>query len=195
MGPPNGALNLSFQPQLQSSSRAPSPRVQPSNGDGVTRPLVGTSERKPSVSYGHHRQTSIVHGVAQHSRNPSSTNLSTPTHRNPQPSVNGTLQTGMGPEILTPNPMTVESPDLHLKTSPPGNLNSSVKSPGANLALPGDRNVIDAGDNTLTLKRVDRMQSGKTRRDHSRSRSKPQPEQISISEYALHHLFNSVSKK
>ncbi|KAL9104464.1 MAG: hypothetical protein Q9187_008899, partial [Circinaria calcarea] len=191
VGAPNGALTLSFQPQLQSSSRAPSPRVQPSNGDGGTLPLVGTSERKPSVSYGHHRQTSIVHGVAQHSRNPSSTNLSTPAHRNQQSSANDMLQTGMRPEILSPNAMTVESPDLHINTPPCSHVNSSLTSPVSTLALPGDRNIIDTGDNTLTQKRVDRIQSGKARREHSRSRSKPQPEQISISEYALHHLFNS----
>ena len=194
-GPPNGALTPLLQPQLQSSGRAPSPRVQPSNGDTATRPLVGTLERKSSASYGHHRQTSIVHGVAQHSRNPSSTNPSTSTHRNPQLVTNGTLPMGLGQETLSPNTKTMESPELHLNRPPSSTINSSVPNPLANSTSPGDRNMIDAGDNALTQKRVDRMHSGKNRQDHSRSQSKHQPEQISISEYALHHLFNSVSMK
>ena len=192
-GPSNGALTPLPQSQFQTSARAPSPRVQLSNGDSATRPPLGTLDRRPSASYGHHRQTSIVHGVAQHSRNPSSTNSSNSTHRNPQCVANGTVPMLLDQEILSPNVKTIESSDIHLNTTLASAVNSSMQNAPANSTSPGDWNVIDAGNSALTQKRVDRMHSGKIRRDHSRSQSKHQPEQTAISEYALHHLFNSVS--
>ena len=50
--------------------------------------------------------------------------------------------------------------------------------------------------NTLTQRRVERMHSGKSRRDHGRhpSHSRHHKEELkTVSEYALHVLFTSVS--
>ena len=61
--------------RIASRTRAPGPPI-PSSSSSHSSPdaLERTLERKPSQSYAHNRNTSIVHGV-QHSRNTSYVNL------------------------------------------------------------------------------------------------------------------------
>ena len=55
-----------------------------------------------------------------------------------------------------------------------------------------EHNPSNGGENFITQKRIEQIKEGKPRRDHHRSQSKhQQPEQRSVGEYALHHLFNS----
>ncbi|WPH04646.1 putative cell morphogenesis protein [Acrodontium crateriforme] len=137
-------------------------------------------ERKPS-SYGHHRQTSIVHGV-QHSRNPSPLASSNTSPLSPhRAGVNG-LTDGIavnGTAILKKSPS--------LSTLHTANINGVVS--------PANRSF----DNTATHRRPpERMYSGRVKRpnEHQRSQSSrmhPQPHQEpkTVGEYALHHLFTS----
>ena len=186
-----------FLPQPQPSARAISPRSQPTNGEPPGRPLPGVLERRPSATYEHHRQTSIVHGVPQHSRNPSLSNSTNLSHRNPQPISNGLAQTNFSGETSSFTSLSAETSDLYSNVSLSSTANSSMQSYSSNSTLLSDREVVEAADNMITQKRIDRVQTSKPRNDHSRSQSKHQNplEQRPVGEYALHHLFNSVSQK
>ncbi|KAF2488220.1 putative cell morphogenesis protein [Neohortaea acidophila] len=153
--------NASFRAGY-SSAAAP-----PQAGHGTPPEL----ERRPSQSYGHHRQTSIVHGV-QHSRNTSALNTVQSTSPLGPPKI---MATGDGVHDLNKSPSLST---LHANTS-----HSSV--------LPINRSF----DNTAAPRGIERMRSGRLRRnhDHQRSLSRPQGEQshipTTVGEYALHHLF------
>lgn len=74
-------------------------------------------------------------------------------------------------------------------------VNGSMQSPSTS-TLVGDRDVGDTTNIMLTQKRIDRTHSSRTRQDHSHKRSQSrQQEQKTVGEYALHHLFNSVSER
>ena len=183
----------SLQPQAQLSARAVSPRVLPSNGEASTRtePLVtGGLERHTSANYGHHRQTSIVHGVPHHSRNSSYATSPALAHRSPQAV---TLHNGFAQESGTFEALSTDPPDYTSNASSSEIATSSVHSYATVSSYTDDRDTMDSEVNMLTQRRVDHQPSGKSRREHGRSQSKHQPEQISVGEYALHHLFNSVS--
>jgi hypothetical protein len=146
-------------------------------------------ERRPSNSYGHHRQTSIVHGM-QHSRNPSMAG-STASTSPLSPELIASLGRGGFDEAGVPNKL--DQLDTH----------STYQSPGiaAGHGVPGTLSTIqDDADDTMDGSPASvvhtRMNSGGTigRRDrsHSRSHSKHHSESKTVGEYALHHLFNSV---
>ena len=197
-GRKQGQLNgpSTLQPLTQ-SGRALSPRTPRNNGDAAPRAPAGALERRPSATYGHHRQASIVHGVSHHSRNPSFTNSSL-NHRSPQPVAINVPLAGVGFEASSLNTSIVDSSDIHFNGSSSSTFNGSLSSYASTSTL-GNRDLremSDTAENSITQKRIDRKQSGKTRHDHSRSQSKHQnqPEQTSVGEYALHHLFHSVSR-
>nr|POE51779.1 cell morphogenesis protein pag1 [Quercus suber] len=139
-------------------------------------------DRKPSL-YGHHRQTSIVHGV-QHSRNSSLLASSSPPNSSslsPQ-RVTGNVVQELGPSAGVSN-------GIHnLKASPStSTLHGSV---GVGVAPTGGRNF----DPAVANRRVERMHSGKMKRSHEHSQSQTrihQQELRTVGEYALHHLFTS----
>ncbi|KAK3070800.1 Cell morphogenesis protein PAG1, partial [Teratosphaeriaceae sp. CCFEE 6253] len=130
-------------------------------------------ERKSSL-YGHHRQTSIVHGV-QHSRNAS---LIASANTSP-----------LSPHRPVANGGAPESAANGLKKSP---SMSTLHSNNVNGAAAQVNRGFEKG---AMQKRPERMHSGKVKRshEHSRSQSKPygQPELTTVGEYALHHLFTS----
>ena len=135
-------------------------------------------ERKLSQSYGHHRNTSIVHGV-QHSRNPS---------------------------LLASANSSPLSPHRIVTTAPPeganaGNTPNLKKSPSTSVLHNSPNGVASPPNRTLegssSQRRPERMHSGRVKRSHehqrSQSRVQPQPHQElrTVGEYALHHLFTS----
>ena len=150
-------------------------------------------ERKPSGSYGHHRQTSIVHGNIQHSRNTSF--ASTPTTSPLTPQVIAELG-GATQHVLDSRMMATDGV---------GNLPSLNNGyiGGAGLAgQKGHSPSASFGDRTgtepmqgATYRRPERMHSGRSSRAHNHTRSQSRSlhhQQVTVSEYALHHLFNSV---
>lgn len=150
-------------------------------------------ERRPSNPYGHHRQTSIVHGM-QHSRNPSMAG-STASTSPLSPELIASLGRGGFEEAGVPNKLDQLDP------------HSAYQSHGmaAGHGVPGTLSTIQDNDAGETMDGSPasvvhrRMNSGGTigRRDrsHSRSHSKPHLESKTVGEYALHHLFNSVGIK
>ncbi|KAI9821797.1 MAG: Cell morphogenesis protein PAG1 [Pycnora praestabilis] len=186
-----GAANanlLSLQPN-PAAARTTSPRLQTA-ALGPSRSGLGLEaglERRPSLSYGHHRQTSIVHGV-HHSRNTSfaTTPLTSPLSPQIHTALGGAGCTDQSPQAL-PNGVA-ELPTAH--TSPNG-ISGLVKHNATTPTLHGS----EASVGTVSHKRMERMHSGKIRRDHSHNPSHPrhhhQQELKSVGEYALHHLFNA----
>ncbi|KAI9829877.1 MAG: hypothetical protein M1819_005975 [Sarea resinae] len=170
--------------QSQQHVRAPSPRSHTTARPGPG--LDGGVERRPSLSYGHHRQTSIVHGI-QHSRNASFVNQPATSPISPQVIAAAGVGSGSGPDTST-NVVIPEMDDPSWGRS--GTSGSFSRSNTITSALASDRSTGDSGQ-----KRLERMHSGKSRRDysrnHSQSRHHHQPELKTVGEYALHHLFNS----
>lgn len=147
-------------------------------------------ERRPSNSYGHHRQTSIVHGM-QHSRNPS---MAGSTASSPlSPELIASLGRG-APDDATMLPSKLDQLDTHSSLQSPAGVSSSYGLPGT-LSTIQDTDAdekMDGSPASLVHKRMN--SGGKSRRDrsHSRSHSKHLSESKTVGEYALHHLFNSV---
>ncbi|KAF1810422.1 hypothetical protein P152DRAFT_97645 [Eremomyces bilateralis CBS 781.70] len=139
-------------------------------------------DRRPSLNYGHHRQTSIVHGV-QHSRNTSFVNSP----------ATSPLNTHVLASIGNANPYSPESYIMEQDE-----MNNMPTAMGAQAATNGtgkhsqapslhDATYIDP------TRRMERVHSGRSRKDlHGRSLSRHHPQEIkTVGEYALHHLFNS----
>ena len=191
----DGSLNRGRA--INAGRRAASPRAQIPVGTGQD----GSLDRKPSLSYGHHRNTSIVHGI-QHSRNAS---LASPLASPLSPALIAAAGGGgHGMDALT------MSPDGSVDMSPSSiftsHTNGSLRSLTSNSTFDGstpnsEKASFDGSVSTVTAgtahRRPERMHSSKTRRghDHHRSQSRhphPQiPEQKTVGEYAIHHLFNS----
>jgi furry protein family len=194
------ALSLpTLQPQPQHGRRGQSHSKSPESA--VARPGIayeGGLERKSSASYGHHRKTSIVHGI-QHSRNTSFANSSSTSVLSPDILTS----VGLGSSNTTAprsEPTLPVLPDRLEQPEPP-----SYSSPGSNapgIVQSGGLTTIEDDDQGESLNGQPKsfahrkmLSNGKAQWDHSRSRSHskhPHQESKTVGEYALHHLFNSV---
>ncbi|KAL1303542.1 hypothetical protein AAFC00_006915 [Neodothiora populina] len=160
------------------SSRAPSSRTHTPAAQTRQKQSFEGPERKPSVSYGHHRQTSIVHGY-QHSRNPSLVSSVNTSPLSPQ-----VILAAAGGRDGAPHNQTPQHPAMSLRKSPSAST--------LNTHPPGGPGLTP--DALTVHRRPERMHSGRIKRDrdHHRSRSRQhhQPEPTTVGEYALHHLLN-----
>ncbi|KAE8450367.1 hypothetical protein EG329_006441 [Mollisiaceae sp. DMI_Dod_QoI] len=149
---------------LQSQPSSFSPRL-----------LVGT---RLNDSKAHHRQTSIVHGI-QHSRNGSFASSSS---------------SPLSPQIII---AAGESDVCSMGDSFAPNLagmSNGASFSSSSTAVPDRMSSATDGNYNLTQKRVERMHSGKSSRDHRHhpshsTRHHHKEELKNISEYALHVLF------
>lgn len=173
-------------PLIPSREREPSavrPRTPVASVPKISTTHEGPGiERKPSGSYGHHRQASIVHGSIQHSRNTSF--ATTPSASPLTPEV--IAEAGEGGQDGF-NTLRMGEDSISMLSSINGTLG------GGGSAVKGHSPTGSIGE--ATTKRPERMLSGRSRRDHNHSRSQsrhhhPQ-ESRTVGEYALHHLFNS----
>jgi len=167
------ALSATSPPNASPRGVTPAAQARPKHSLDV--------ERKPAL-YGHHRQTSIVHGV-QHSRNPS-------------------LLASAGNSPLSPHKITASAAPDSPATSAGAGLKkspsmSTLHGHAANgQVLPPNRSF----EHPTSQRRPERMHSGRVKRTHehqrSQSRAHPQQQQQqqepkTVGEYALHHLFTS----
>ncbi|KAF2721609.1 putative cell morphogenesis protein [Polychaeton citri CBS 116435] len=131
-------------------------------------------ERKASVSYGHHRQTSIVHGI-QHSRN---TSLLA-ANSNPSPLSPNRATTATGASEASGLRKSPSATALHVDNINGGGMASGTRS----------------FERSASRRGPQRMHSGRIKpsAEHSRTQSRQgqQPEPKTVGEYALHHLFTS----
>jgi hypothetical protein len=202
---PNGQS----QPPLNITT---SPRV-PVNGHGGTRngqssennsmSSGGILERQPSVSYSHHRQTSIVHGI-QHSRNSSLAQPPALPAWAPQliaaqeNAIQGAIEKG---ELRSPFTEHSDMPISPMSfASQAASMNATLQGFGHNAS---QMNLIPLGSTLLTDRPVDLASTGTKRGDkthgksnhrhgHNMSASKgSQPELKTVGEYSLHVLFQT----
>ncbi|KAI0406177.1 cell morphogenesis N-terminal-domain-containing protein [Xylaria palmicola] len=145
-----------------------------------------------AAAYGHHRQTSIVHGI-QHSRNGSLSSSSSPL----SPQMIAAAGAGFLPERSEMPIIARQEADIPTVSRPPTALSGSTAMTSTH-PLERTLSISDLNSNTLTHtpthKKVERMHS-KTRRDHvhhhSHSSRHARDEQKTVGEYALHVLFTS----
>lgn len=210
--PGSGPLpQLAVQPGLP--GRAVSPRNNVNGSENVSRPgtAVAPPERRRSGNQGHHKQTSAAQGSAQHSRNNSHSNSPALGHWSPQMSSHGHNQMyidGMSHSALPiVDPYDFRSPNASTST-----LANTMHSYASNSTLAsattlasssltndhesaGPEGDMKGAHQTISPPKQERNQNPKPRREHGRSSSKQQPEQKSVGEYALHHLFNAFVGK
>jgi hypothetical protein len=140
-------------------------------------------ERKPSGSYGHHRQTSIVHGNIQHSRNHSFASPST-SPITPQTIAEVVGQHGVDALIMGQNDMG------------PRTINNGPETISNGHSPSASASTLINDIHSLAPRRLERVQStgGRLKTpSHASSHSRGQHSEVrTVGEYALHHLFNSV---
>lgn len=147
-------------------------------------------ERRPSNSYGHHRQTSIVHGM-QHSRNPSMAG-STASTSPLSPELIASLGRGGFDEAAVP--AKLDQLDAHANYQSPAGMGGSHGIQGT-LSTIQDNDTDDVRNGSpasVVHKRLNSGGASRRERSHSRSHSKHHSDSKTVGEYALHHLFNSV---
>jgi hypothetical protein len=185
----DSSLNKNTLTGLSSNAAAPETRhngtLSPRFAPGRSRAGSGGLDNN-LMPYGHHRQTSIVHGV-QHSRNGSFASSSS-SPLSPQ-----TIAAAGGGSADFFNMARVDNDSA----SPLSNM-SATSSFSTTSTLVSDRasSATESSVNTVTHKRLERMHSGRSRRDGhhpSHSRHHHKEEIKTVGEYALHVLFTSVS--
>lgn len=141
----------------------------------------GALERKPSHSYAHNRNTSIVHGV-QHSRNTSFVNSPATSPLSPQAQIIA----GLDGAVMSQDTITAAF-SAHGVTA---------GTPAANNGFPGAALPPPLGDSSSAQRKPERAPSRSSRKGHVHHRSQSRHHQHThelktVGEYALHHLFNS----
>lgn len=172
------------------ASSAVSPRAH-APGARSAAGIGGVIERTidpKAATYGHHRQTSIVHGI-QHSRNGShASSVSSP----------------LSPQIIAAAgaSFSFDRPDMHAASTSDVDSSMGSRPPTAvssgttlvNSPIVPER-TSSAADTTGHAPTPRRMHSGKTRRDHanhpSYSSRHHKEEQKTVGGYAMHVLFTS----
>ncbi|KAI1083418.1 cell morphogenesis N-terminal-domain-containing protein [Whalleya microplaca] len=184
-----GLAGIPESPRAPSSSvTSPSIRSAASSRQGHVGILERVIDPK-AATYGHHRQTSIVHGI-QHSRNGS---LASSSSSPLSPQMIAAAGAGLlqeRPDMVTMN--RLDSELAMANSRPPTALSGTT----ANSSMhPLEKTQSDSSTNsTITQRKLERMHS-KARRDHaphhSHSSKHHRDEQKTVGEYALHVLFTS----
>lgn len=169
------------------SSRSQTPvvaisRERPSPDAGVERKL----ERKPSQSYGHHRNTSIVHGI-QHSRNTSFVNSPATSPLSPQIIAAAGGTNGLDGPFMMPQDELAELP---ANISPSGS-NGGARYGTGPPSVSGDYRSYNEQQYRGEPRRLERTDSLRIKQPHVRSQSRHHHGRT-VGELALHHLFNAV---
>lgn len=187
--PDHSTLNpSSLQPQNNRRGHSHSKNPEAAGSRPGVGYDAGLERQSSNSSYGHHRQTSIVHGI-QHSRNPSfATSSASNSPLSPELIASlgrsgGTgTGTGNGPgaqEQESPVFGRLEQPEMLPYQSPGGNGSSTLEDMGA--GSPAYHRRMNSNGRTWQD------------RSHSRSHSRHHHTELkTVGEYALHHLFNSV---
>lgn len=141
-------------------------------------------ETRATNSYGHHRQASVVHGNIQHSRNPSYPSASPVT----MPLSPEMLQSqGFGGVGIAGDLSNSKWENADISLS----LNSGG---GTSLATiqDSDSSTKNSGDHKNHRVMHSAAKLGREPSHNAHSKNLPQDVKT-VGEYALHHLFNSVS--
>ena len=154
----------------------------------------GGLERRPSAAYGHLRKASTNPGGILQYNNGSFVNSPSASPLNTLP-AGLTLNGGPYTEFSALTMIHQNTADLHPNGSPSSTLNGSFHGYSTTSTMGSNRDDVDGIATSFSQKKIDRLHSGRSRKEqnHQRSSSKQQPDHKTVGEYALHHLFNSVS--
>ncbi|EPS33037.1 hypothetical protein PDE_07998 [Penicillium oxalicum 114-2] len=150
-------------------------------------------ERRPSNSYGHHRQTSIVHGM-QHSRNTSMAG-STASASPLSPELIASFGQSSFEESASPAKLD-QLDTAAAYQNPAPTATHGVSSPLSTIRDNDTDQTATGSPATAGHTRMNsKGKSGRRDRSHSQSHPKHPSESKTVGEYALHHLFNSFVGK
>ena len=167
------------------ASRSQTPAVKATSSNSSPDRTLQALERKPSGSYAHNRNTSIVHGI-QHSRNTSF--------------VNSPATSPLSPQIIAAAAgATIDGAVMSQETIAEAFAANGMQ-PGASTGhvYAGVGAQAASSDGSIPQRKPERAPSARSSRkghNHHRSQSRhppPHPHELkTVGEYALHHLFNS----
>ncbi|KAK7413719.1 Cell morphogenesis protein PAG1 [Neonectria punicea] len=164
-----------------------SPRIHAPHSRGAIGGVVERVVDPKIANYGHHRQTSIVHGI-QHSRNGSQASAKS---------------SPLSPQMIAAAGASLDRPDMQSVTArmdgdasyasrPPTSVSSSSST--IRMDRSASASTADLSPLGATHRKLERMHS-KSRRDHaphhSQSSRHHKDDQKTVGEYALHVLFTS----
>lgn len=185
--------------KLQRSELGANPPLAQSGSSGLNRIHTSTSRSglndravdPKAATYGHHRQTSIVHGI-QHSRNGS---LASATSSPLSPQIIAAVGAGLTqdrPDMLSFGRM---DGDATAGSRPPTSLSGTTAGSGPNVPeRSSSAAAVETSAQAMAQRKLERMHSGKARRDHAyqlSQSSRYKDDQKTVGEYALHVLFTS----
>ena len=176
------------QVQSRAQSAQPEPGIARNAGANIKTDL----HRRPSNNYGHHRQTSVIHGV-QHSRN---TSFNSPNTASP-----------LSPESLAYAVQKLhDAPGSRREHVTVANGSSTFSSPTSTLGhtqgISVDSTLVDDASlpdhhHVLGSNRTHAAAGSRSKRapGHHASHSRIRSEARTPGEYALHHLLNAFFAK
>ncbi|KAK1766682.1 cell morphogenesis N-terminal-domain-containing protein [Phialemonium atrogriseum] len=185
---PGGSPSVA-QPASSVHSRIPTATARPPIG-GVIERVVDPK----AAAYGHHRQTSIVHGIGiQHSRNGS---LASSSSSPLSPQMIAAAGAGLAPDRPDILAFSRMEGDGALGSRPPTALSGTTAASGPHVPeRSSSATATDSNGSMIMQKKLEHMHSGKLRRDHahhhSHSSRHHKDDQKTVWEYALHVLFTS----
>ncbi|EXJ94334.1 hypothetical protein A1O1_02728 [Capronia coronata CBS 617.96] len=151
-------------------------------------PAIDTGlQRRTSSNYGHHRQTSVIHGL-QHSRDPSFNSPSTASPLTPESLLNATNYARY-PSQPTRRGQFSTSESSSAFTSPVAPFQGHAQGHSIDSLLDGPGTPQETGPSQPRR----RKEHSRTRRGHAYHQSSvhQQAEPRTPGEYALHHLFHA----
>ena len=180
------------QPLISSQQRAPSaqPQAPDSGHPRGAAGFEGGLERRPSNAYGHHRQTSVIHGL-QHSRNTSSNSAAANSPLSPN-ALAGSGNSHNASITSTPNGKADFADFGSGFSSPIARAGLHAHNISLNSAIRAESGTVTA-PHALGHQRKTNLGS-KSRRGQGNppsSLSRRPSEARTPGEYALHHLLNS----
>lgn len=192
---PSRRLPHSRKSSADTTIHSPSALTSPRLLGGPSRHGLPVAVERPldyskTAVYGHHRQTSIVHGI-QHSRNASQSSMST---------------SPLSPQMIAAAGVGLDRSDLqlvaarfdmeaNLPSRPGTSLAGPTLSPMSSMPMERSASAAEFSYPGPGQRKLERMQS-KSRRDHPTHQSHSRThkdDQKTVGEYALHVLFTSVS--
>jgi hypothetical protein len=178
------ALTASSRTTKSPRSQTPAVFAAASSNSSPDRTVGTTLERKPSGSYAHNRNTSIVHGI-QHSRNTSF--------------VNSPATSPLSPQAIAAAGATLDGAVMSQESIAEAFAANGIH-PGAtptNGHAGASGSTVTGNDGSIPTRKPERAPSARSsRRGHNQQRSQSRHPQNAhelktVGEYALHHLFNS----
>ncbi|EJT77748.1 cell morphogenesis protein PAG1 [Gaeumannomyces tritici R3-111a-1] len=182
-------LPVSSPVSALSSARLHGAAARP--GAAIAAVIERAVDPKP-VTYGHHRQTSIVHGI-RHSRNGSQASTSSSPLSPQMIAATGAAFSPDRPD-MGPYGFAADPDSSSLSSSRPSTTASGTTLVGSPNVPERTSSVADVGSHTPGHRKPERVHSGKAKRHHAQHpshSSRHKDDQKTVGGYAMHVLFTS----